>query len=1262
MGPSKKYNGVDKTQSDIIKNQDLIIELLTKLDQAVNTSDSFVTVNRTDADGNDVSTQIPSVSYLTNKIDSLSKTLKKVTGYDGYPSTILFDKNGKFMFSIDINEEPYRISELSKITTFNARPNWIFDSMMNPTINVEIGLNDKIGENTKKIISKRFIIEFETMVNITQDGFRSEVLTQNGQLRLDEFNDLYNGNSNININDFILWLERDGLKNKSNEYLIDDDHFEIEPLNIQSKGVFNILGTEIDVVNNKLWYIFQSLDYFDLTNGYGNEAIIQLKPGIELAVNNPNGTSATVYKVVEISTITSQYRVRLERVFGDEPVPILNAGLRINSKAILDKKVNISVGFDEYSVLFIKPLNDISHIQSVEWSPGIGFYTNELRLNNSSGELLTDFYTNKVYDYGLILEELTEKKIPVFYGIQPNPPLLIEENFTVVQTNTHLTNTTEAETIRDLHNNKIDLVSQISAIQNKIEKKSAVISKVNFSTESEKKAEQEALAKLTQTLITKTISKNTIIAEILANKKNINNIKPTYSVRGIFPFPKAVMDKDGKTKPQEVVQFEIWYKKLSKSGDENQLQTFKDISKDVPLNNNLNLTSKDKEQQNNTKNVNATFSNWIKYKTDGRRQVFNSENGEYEWEVEDIADANTPTINQVDIPIEPGEVIQIKIKSLSEVGYPEAPLESDFSNIITVPFPDNLNSIINDDDFILNDATADNTKSEMVKELETMGLTKHLSSQIRDVDVYYAHSTNAIASGFKDNNGKIINLYDYLLSLRNELIAIKEDVNRSKGILEMYLLYKNTKKRIFNADNLTLNIQLEDYMTKTQIGVAGSPVSSIARTYKNEIIKISDYAIEIRNAAESAILGLLSNRGYGRPSGLYETAFAYKDQNTSQILYVNQEDEILFGKINIPASAYDNFPKVNSQSDNSFIWQYCESMEGRALSKSGTKLKDQTYDIIITEDINLSSSAISAVTSQYHNIGNLGNSLIATVNETTHNVITNERIFTYANLPKDAQTPVSLASLGTSIHATINNITDLTDSSQQKIKYLAAGDNGVINIPISIYTKPFTASKNIGGSLGTEINLTGGIIQTEFMNGGDINIKILNTTIYNLLDGLSPAQIKGTRIILNELNSGEPSFNDKINNKILYIDSINTPNEIKIKYDIPQTVTNKKCNVAQIHILNTNTNSSVGGGNGSKPMKCYNVYNVSSNLSVVDSYVEITSGSVPIEHTKSLRFSMEDETNIRPIDFQLNWKITQHKRASYTIGTSIPSLPGVFVG
>lgn len=1258
---NKKYNSIDKTSSDIVKNQNMILELLTKIDQAINTNDSFVSVNTLDQFGNEVTTQIVSVSHLNSKLEQLSQYVRKLTGFDGYPSTITFDSNGKKLYSIDVNEEPSKIHNLDIVSTFKATPNWIFDSMMNPKISVELDLTDKISEHTKKIISKRFIVEFETLVITEENGWKHEELTYDGRQRLSEFNTLYKGKNNIQLDDFLMWLERNGVRNRVNEYLIDDDKFEIEPLNIQYKGYFTIFGTELDQTNNKLWYIFDTLTYKDLSGGYGNEKDITLTPGTELAINNPNGTSATIYKVAEISTITSQFRVRLEKVFGDEPVPVMQAALRIHSHAINHKKVNISVGYDEYSVLFIKPLNSLSHIQAVEWSDGLGFYTNELRLNDVAGEVLNDFYTNKVYDYGLILEELTEKKIPTFYGIKPDAPVLIEENFTIVQTNKHLTNTTDAERIRDLHNSKINLSSEILQIQNRIEKDNATISKKTFSTEAQKKSAQESIAKLKSDLINKVTMKNTITAEILQNKKNINKIKPTYALRGIFPFPKAKTGDN--TKPQEVVQFEVWYRKLSKSGDENTLQTFKDISKQVIANGiNKNLTALDKDKINNTKNVNATFSNWVKFKTDARKQVYNSDNGQYEWEIEDISDANTPTINQIDIPVEVGETIEIKIKSLSEVGFPEAPLESEFSNTITVKFPENLESIINEDDFILTDATADNIKSEMLKELETLGVNLHISSQVRDVDVYYAHTSTAIASGFKDNNGKIINLYDYLLSLKNELQAIKEEVNRAKGILEIYLLYKNTKQRIYNTNNITINIQLEDYMTKTKIGFNSAPITNIDRTYVNDVIAIKEYSIQIKNAAESALLGLLAHRGYGAPAGYTSSEFAYKGgaSGISQPCYVDYTDNILVDNVTNTTGVPTAIPRFATQVNNSFVWQHFESINGEKLTYDST-VADSPVNIYIAThkpmflqktNFTFSSKAIDAVISKNQNIGMHGDitgSVIPPAPFGKTNV-SDSLNFTYG-IPYGLETDTLNANtkyktLGTTIHAAIQNINALKNISQEKIQYIQPNDDNALVIPIYIYAKPFLGSKNLNGTNtnDTEIDTTARFTGVTVNASGPTNTFITltgdNTTILPYLK-------VGSKVILSYVG---PAVDGKI---CMVTNNTNSGGTYTVTLNVYKAATYSAGRLDQVHILNTNGSSSgTNNGNGTTPMKCFNVYtnSVVTDTSVVDSYIEIINGSVPVEHIKTLRFTLEDELQVRPVEFQLNFKIIQHKLIAFTTG------------
>ena len=95
--------------------------------------------------------------------------------------------------------------------------------------------------------------------------------------------------------------------------------------------------------------------------------------------------------------------------------------------------------------------------------------------------------------------------------------------------------------------------------------------------------------------------------------------------------------------------------------------------------------------------VTGYFSNWNQLLTDVRKREFNKALDVWTWVVEDVSDANTPNINQLDIAIQQNEKVEIRIKSISEVGWPNASIESDWSDILTVEFPDDLSQVSSDD-------------------------------------------------------------------------------------------------------------------------------------------------------------------------------------------------------------------------------------------------------------------------------------------------------------------------------------------------------------------------------------------------------------------------------------------------------------------------------------------------------------------------------------------------------------------------------------
>jgi len=1242
MSIPKKHNSINSQAASQMRLNQNSIELLTKIDQALNSSESYVTAKTVDSTGKEVTSQIPTLGFFEQKLDQLYKMVKTLAGIEGTGSTLqLADNKFKRVITADLNNEPKLISQLAPVSTFKSDPNWIFDTFLNPKISVELDLTDKIDDDTRNILSKRFIVEFESVTTYDINQNQEVVLTETGKIRKSEFDSKYKGKSNIDIVEFSNWLQSDGLLNKINENLIDQDYFRIEPNKLQFKGNFSVLSTDLDTINKKLWYILDTLTYYDISDETISPKPVELKIGDTITIKpNQNGVkSVTIYKVVEISTITSQNRVRFERVFGEEPIPIRLDAICFYSNLIPKRNVKISVGFNEYSVLFIKQINELSNVTSHDWSQGIGFYTNELRLDSNTGELFSDYYITKVNDYGIILEDLVSKKTPNMYGVKPNAPVLDINNFKVVQTNSHLTQTVEAEKIRDLHNQKNNVASEITQIQSTIEKQNRLISKTKFTSNADKKRATDDLAALSAKLDTKNQTKISLVNDILASKKNLNKITPTYNARGFFAFPESITSST-KTKPQEVVQFEIWYRKLSKSGDENPILTITDI------NNKSAQTSSNTNTYVN-KTVNGSFSNWTKFKTDSRKRVQDLLTNEWTWTIEDISDANTPNINQLDIPILPGEKIEVRVKSLSEVGWPETPIESDFSNTIEIVFPDDLNNVLSDDQFILKEAQADDIQVNFHKDLESMGLNLHLSSAIKDVDTYYAHSAAAVASGFKDNNGKQVDLYSQLLAMVAKINSLEETITRAKGILEVYLINNTNKTKLYNGNSLSFNINLEDYMTPTKIGLKSAPIDSISRTYKNELIVINDYSLLIKNAADTASLGILSYRGYGSPSGKQPSTFAYDGKsdigsNGVQAVWIKSDGTINYNDTTNDVSQYLYTPQMETQTNNQWIWLQTKDLNGNYIYNGNNNSLINNNNLWDKSDLTNGASEVhDLITSTTKNVGLLSNGNSKAVVADTIKNITDNLNWQVNESPLAATTTVN-GTMGSTIHPVTNSLTNITDTSAQLVKIIKPGDTEAITIPINIYVKPFTGTgvfSNVGtanDSFEDSIDLnTSGDMPTTDVTGTGIT-RYDATEIEITLTNSSEDIIKiGDRVILSGLIHANLIG---ANNKLLTVSNKGV-GYIRVKYSTTAFTATGETSVSIVQ-LHKKYN----------PTAELNGYNVLGKIGIddrfVNNYLEIipTSASPnPVLHEKKIRFLLEDENNIRPFEAQLNFNILQYK-------------------
>ena len=963
-----------------------IVETLSKINALSTTKEPSVDVQIIDTEGVLRSYSLPSFTFLKTEIERLNNSINSLYSIDAAGALIQNTNKNSFkkIITVDLNREPNSINDLGAITSFKAQKNWFFDSMLNPALYIELDLSGKIENNVRKVLSRRYIVDFNKDANGN--------FTNLGQSAINSFNQLFRGKSDIDVQDFENWHRTTPGVVSPLDPNFDEQVFDLEPNVLLYDGVFNVLSIEEDTLNRKLWYHLNTLDYLI------NETleVKQLSLDDEIIINQE--ISNTRYKIIEVSNTESNYRIRVERIEGLQPIPVGVGTLKIYSPVVYRKKVRISVGYNERDVIFIKPMNADNNLMSKDWSRGSGFYTNDLRLNSNdseNGSTMEQFYIDYVYDYGEVLQDLVAKKTPNKLAGAPNIASLNPVNFKVVQINKHLTDTPDANLIKNKHNYTVSLKNEIKQIQQAIEDRNKKLKVTKFTSKSAEKQFGQEVIDLNNKKNSKSKLLATTVQEIIdLSRSNTTKVEPKYRLRGFWSIPEAVITRG--TLPQEIVQFRVQYRYISKDGKEPSVETFK-------------ITENNQQKT-------AAFSNWNEFKTDARKRTFDKSTGQYTWQIEDIESADTPNINQIDIPINVGEQVEIRLKSISEVGWPESPVESDWSEILTVAFPDDLNNVLNDNDFILKEASKEELKVNMETELSARGLDEHLSETAVVNNKTFHHSAEKIISGFKDENGVILDLFEYLTKLENRVKTLEERIKRVKGELEIVIVRNNQEFTVNNNSETSFNIELEEYLeTYAQTGV------KTGRVYENNIYVIKDFVIRVKNKSVESSLGLLSNRDYSG-SAIYNSA-------APQVFWVNNQDELLFSDISGVSK---------TQLNNQFIW----ALNYDSVTQTNlVKLSENIGNAFVGLNNNSLTNILSL--SEY-NLGYSESSSLAFVSS-------NNSLLDTAKWVDTVESVGSTDKLLSSIHPVISDLENLTETNDEKVKNIAGSAEVVI--PIHIYFK-----------------------------------------------------------------------------------------------------------------------------------------------------------------------------------------------------------------
>lgn len=481
----------------------------------------------------------------------------------------------------------------------------------------------------------------------------------------------------------------------------------------------------------------------------------------------------TLYRVSEINRATGH--VRFDVVYGTETIStgdIINIDIEDEFGTI----VPVSIHSIEPFLLFIKPINK-NWISADTWGSCLSFVNpgsdSETKLSGSLSE--------------------TQKKDKV---VKPNAPVLEPRNMQVKLINSHRVNLFETK-VREKYSEKENIKSQIDIIDTSITKLKDKMSETTDKNLREKiQKEIDEKYKTRKNLVS---IFHSLVADILTHTRESEEFKPKYRIRGFFPIPEPTTYSDGTT--FDIIKFDCQYRYLRTDNTESNTETIDYI---LP----------------NGEKLKAYYSNWNTLPMNQREKVYNLQTGNYEWKSENELDADTINPNQIDIPISKNEYVEIRVRSISEAGFPTIINMSEWSQSIIVEFPQHL---IDSSSKIFEGIGDDNLQTIIEKELTSIGLYDHLSDSHTSGEKAYHHSARNISTDyFTEGENKQKSVMQVIDEIKRVVDSMSNRYAVADSPLQISILDEKEEKIVEIQNNDHIKIFAGYYKNETQSDTKGA--------------------------------------------------------------------------------------------------------------------------------------------------------------------------------------------------------------------------------------------------------------------------------------------------------------------------------------------------------------------------------------------------------------------------------------------------------
>ena len=790
-------NSIKEYYIKIEKMMNNAVNILTAINQSLSTQSPEITIDLintdTSIDNTPTSLRIPSYLYLESKIEQLDNIISNLFTIPKSGEAWFEKASNMYKLSLIKSSNAPLIPSISNLDSlgFNIKDNNIFKDLVNPKTYIRFNIGN-LPEYISQIVVNKIVLYNESDA---------------------EYLKLYKSYSDIKG---ALFNKKVGTDYEEYESVLD--------LPIKSdkyKSFFKIEDAERDDSDESMLRYnvrLNTLTYYDKDD---SSIQYRLKKGDLLCLSN----EYAIYKVIDIQNIynnqniddTNEYVITLEEYIGHISLQTYEEDsemyLQIYNESYASYHyVDIPLEENPNIIVFVSTLHN--NIRS-EYSEAIHLNLNEIYMKDSNNNYILDDTGNKIgyieyykkycKNIGDLLDGVSKVSYPQITNYNDAELKRLTDSdelkslvtdtlysdgdviLKVTRINSHLIDEEVTKNVIELHNQKNEINSQLKSIQDNVDQVYTQLTTTDFSQEST--VSQDSLRSQLKDYYNERL---TLEKQYISIIDNINQVKA--NVRGL---------SDSKYRVRGVTDANDKYDSSIESPIIEFLHT--------QFGNDINIIGIDVEYKYKTATKDSTsilsnndviFTDWNKLHNIERERYlkFDSLTNKYTIEYSNYnSTSNVIKWNQLDIPINQGEDVVVRIRYKYNVGQPFINLYTPWSDEVTVAFPSEY-SETTDVSSIFDNNDTDVVSAKFMKTLIDNGYEEHVSNKIIDNSQVFHHMPENIYSGFNTPENNMISLKDKLLDINNEITTYKAAIdNEINAKYDVLLEWDNTSLVLSNS-------------------------------------------------------------------------------------------------------------------------------------------------------------------------------------------------------------------------------------------------------------------------------------------------------------------------------------------------------------------------------------------------------------------------------------------------------------------------------